>query len=1021
MKSANLQGNGANDAFKAIKARSSLSDYIHLVTGTAPKRVGSCLRFNPCPFCGHNDCFGIYGEEQSSYKCHSCGDSGDIFAFTERFHRKSKADALHLLAGHYNIDVGNRKPDDRKSNPLQDVLEAAVVHYRNVLRANSGSMTYLTTDKPNGRCHRQETIEAMEIGLSDGRLAESLQAAGIALDKIKQSGLYIERKGKDGKPTGKWMDFFCAGVFIYPHRTESGDIGHFTIKDPRKNIDYQLRSENRLSGLEWGNQKAIRNKTILLVEGEDDLASFMDVGVTNVMSCLGQISEKQLHWLTARAAGKKFVLWFDYDTHSGPDGQTPAGIKYTRQTYRQLLRANGCRVVVATDFMEPGEDPDDWIQKDLSTAGRRIRAVVKNARHPLLWELRIIPESVLENAGDVLMHLNDLNFFELLGQVDELQRDAIILELQKLGFTREALLNNITVSHDLKESLEELNDAWEPGQRRSEIYMRQFAELTWEYFRNHGKFFMSGDEGLHLFYHHKIYKLGDNMPWKALLHQEAGLNFTTQLAKFVNEEIKANCLNRGERLNSFSWIHQVNAGEMPLLYLNLKDSVNRICRLSPGEVELVENGTNEHSVLLAESTQMRPFTYDPGVNVSGVMRSLRKLVFDTLACAPEQRYLVLSWALAAFLMPLAETRALMKLEGGTGCGKTTAAKFLSLLLYGDNLVGRSTTASDYAMGSTEPLIIKDNLETDDINKNAMNFLLLAATGAQNLKRTSGTESGVTAERVNCLVAITAIEPFTKPELINRTYIIEFSRRWQRDDFLETGNVMQLDGKRDEILSAWLQVLADDVLPGLTDRDEIIRYIRQQHRDFSKDRTTEFLSLLVIITRALLKHIPLSENHRLEAGNRPHEYFLLDAWIRIQNEHARETEQGTNMVLQLLEGLRRTFQIEYVTKANPVDDSLFIPLMGCHVRRESIYQEDVFADGKLKYSFRASTIELLQMMQRYAKEQGVRCPFKSARQLGVRMANEKKVLLASGWQFGSAGKVKGTRYLHISWFDEPQNQ
>jgi DNA primase len=944
-----------------------------------------------------------------------------VFTFIEHFHHKSKGEALKFLAHRFGVDLGREKQARPRSNPLQDVLQAAVSHYRKVLRGRAESMTYLTTDKPNGRGHRPETIDIMETGLSDGRLAESLQAGGIPLDKIKQSGLYVEKKDGDGKPTGEWKDFFCPGVFIYPHRTESGDIGHFTLKDPRKRIDYQLRSENRLNGLEWGNQKAIKQDTVILVEGEDDLASFLDAGATNVMSCLGQLSEQQLRWLTTRATGKTFILWFDYDIKPGARGQPPAGIKYTRQVYRRLLQTGGCQAAVASDFMAPGEDPDDWIQKDRATAAARIKASVKKARHPLLWELRRIPETVREDAGDLLSHLKDLDFFDLLGQVDEIQRDAIILELQKLGFMRESVLNSITVGYGLKDALEVLNDAWEENQRRSEVYMRLFATRTWNYFRDHGKFFVAGDDSLHLFYHHKIYKLGDNMPWKALLHREAGLNFTTQLAKYVNEEVKAKCLSAGERMNSFSWIHSVYTGETPMIYLNLKDPMNRICRLSSGEVDLVENGTNEHSVLLAESSQMQPFTYDPEVCVASGMRAMRVLVFDALACDPAQRYLVLAWALSAYLMPLSETKALMKMEGGTSSGKTTAAKFISLLLYGDSMVGRSTTASDYAMGSTEPLIIKDNLETDDLNKNALNFLLLAATGAKNLKRSSGTESGVTAECINCLVAITAIEPFSKPELINRTYIVDFSRRWHRADFIETANVMKLLGSRDLIISAWLTVLADEVLGALDDRSEIIEYIRKQHKGFSKDRTTEFISLLVLITRALLKYMPLSENLRLDAGERRQEYFLLDSWVRIQDESARQTEQGTNVVLQLLEGLRRTYQVEFITKANPHDEELFVPLMGCVVRRLELPSECFPSDAKFEYSFVASTQELLQMMQRYAREQGVRCPFKSAQQLGARIHNELNVLLATGWEIQRDKLVHGTRYTRFTWRDEVANQ
>lgn len=1002
----------ASDAFREVKRAASLIDYITSTTESKAKRVGKGYHVNPCPFCGHKDCFSVFGEREDQYKCHSCEASGDVFTFAEHHKALSKAEALRDVARHFGVTL----PEPRKNgkgqggdNPLQRVFRAAVEHYQEQLKNRPDVMTWLTTPKPEGRGHKEQTVKLMETGFTDGKLAEALQAKGLDLEQIKQSGLYVEKGGK-------WRDFFTAGLVIYPHRLETGEIGHFTIKDPKKRIDYQLRSENRISGLHWGNQKAIRSETVIICEGENDLASFIDVGVTNVLATLGQLGDQQIQWLLARSTGKHFVLWFDYDTRYGESGQPPAGVKYTRKLYNHLLRQPDCRVSVASGFMEPGEDPDDWIQKDLGTAKTRIRSVLKKAHHPLLWELRIIPADVKSDANATLHWLEDIEFFELLGLVPDLQRDAIILELQKLGFSRDAVLENIKDGYGLRDQLQELEDQWEPGSRPSEGYMRAVASKIWGYFKDRGKFFVSGDDTLHLFYQHRIYKVGGNTPWNALLHKEAGLNETTQIAKFVNAEIKAMCYTRGDRLEAFSWVHTMTDGDSPVVYLNLKDPANRILKLTAHNAEMLENGTNPHAVLLAESTQMKPFVFDPEVHVAAGMKHLESLFFNSLTCDPAQRYLVLAWTLAAYLMPLSQTRALMKMEGGSGSGKTTAARFCSLLLYGTDMVGRSSTASDYSMASTEPLIIKDNLETDDINKNTLNFLLLAATGATNIKRAQGTESGVVRENVNCQVIITAIEPFSKPELINRTYIIEFSKRYQRNDFIETDVNMKLVGHRHEILSAWLQVLVDRVLPDLHLREKYIKYIREHHRRFSKDRTTEYLALLMLIARAILRYIPLPEDLKVSAGDRAPEFVLLDEWVKYQDEHAKQTEQGTNVVLQLMEGLRRVFLIDFSRHAEPHDEQVWCQLMGIMVHRTQLVDELGNPTGRHSYSFEASTSDLLQMMQRYGREYGIKVPFQNSRQLGVRINNEKDTLTDAGWEICHKRTVHGTRIAEFVWTD-----
>lgn len=1008
------------DLFREVKDRSRLIAYIEATTGTKGKRTGKSIRFNPCPMCGHKDCFTVFGDAEDTFKCHSCEAKGDVFSFAERYKHMKPMEALEDVARHFGVELpkaGAPDPgaDAPAANPLQAVLEAAIAHYRAVLKARPDGVAYLTTPKPEGRGHTLRTVDAMEAGFTDGKLAEALIKKGIDVDLIKQSGLYVEKK-VDGVGTGEWKDFFCAGLVVFPHRTETGEVGHFTIKDPRKRIDYQLRTEHRLGDLKWGNQKAIKHDMVIVCEGENDLASFLDVGVSNVLATLGQLSDEQIRWLLTRSGGKRFVLWFDYDTKYGENGQPPAGIKYTRKLYNHLIRQPECQVVIASGLMEPGEDPDDWIQKDRDSASKRIQSVIKRAHHPLLWELRVMPEDIRADANATLRWLDELEFFELLGLVPDLQRDAIILELQKLGFSRDAVLENIKSGYGLMEQLEELTQAWDPGPRPSEAFQRAFAGRIWQYFKDHGKFFVSNGETLHLFYHHRIYQIGGNTAWKALLHKEAGLNYTTQVAKFVQEEIAANCYNRGDRLDAFSWVHTLVEDTGPVLYLNMKDPANRIVRVQAGEAQMLENGTNPHAVLLAESSQMKPFTYDSEVNVAAAMRDLKALFFDALTCEPAQRYLILAWTLSAYLMPLSQTRALMKMEGGSGSGKTTAARFCSLLVYGADMVGRSSTAGDYSMGSTEPLIVKDNLETEDINKNALNFLLLAATGATNIKRSHGTESGVTTERLNCLVAITAIEPFAKPELINRTYIVDFSKRYQRTDFVETDTILKLTGRRNEILSAWIQILAEQVLPDLARRELYMKYIREQHRQFSKDRTTEYMALLVLIAKAILQHIPLPDELKVDAGDRAPEYVLLDAWVRYQDERARESEQGTNAVLQLIEGLRRVFLIDFSRHAQPGDEKVWSSLLDIEVHREAEVGEDG-GTGRQVYWFKASTVDLLAMMRRYAREYGISVPFQNPRQLGVRMANEEATLRDAGWRWEHDKKVRGMRITRFSWIDD----
>ncbi|HQS59935.1 MAG TPA: CHC2 zinc finger domain-containing protein [Gallionellaceae bacterium] len=1018
-----------NAVFQDVKRAADLADYIEAHSTSKRTKKGASIFFEPAPCCSHKDCFSLF-DGDTAYKCHSCGLSGDVFNFAQDILGMSTGDALREVASFAGVTLPDRKkPADSASsagtkpkpdNRLQQVLEATIAHYQAALAERADVMEWLTAAKPQGRGHKVATLKLMEVGCADGKLAEALGKQGFSLDEVKAAGLYVESK----KTPGVWRDFFVPGMVLFPHRLPSGEVAHFTLKDPQKKLDYQLRTENRLDGFLWGNQKAIRGEVVIAIEGENDLASFFDAGYKNALASLGQLSDAQIQWLDAQASGKTVITWFDYDTKWGENGQPPAGMKYTRKTYQRLLRNTNCKVLVASGLMEPGEDPDDWIQKDMESAPKRIQSVLKKAMNPLLWELRVMPADVKEDADACLRYLTEIDYFEFFSLLPELQRDAVIVEMQKLGFSRDGIMGQVKDTYGLLESLVAILDVYN-GSTKSDNYKRDCSAAVWDYFRQRGRFFVSG-ERLCLFYQHTIYTIGDNVPFKALMHREAGLNIKMEVSGFIMEELKALTYSRGDKLSEFGWISLLADETGPVLYLNLKDAANRILKVSCNSVDIAENGTNPHNVLLAESSQMKAFRYDPDVNIAQAMHGIKSLVLDSMACDASQRYLLLAWALSAFLMPITSAKALMKLEGGSGSGKTSAAEVMSLMLYGENMVGRSSTASDYSMAATEPLIIKDNLETDDMNRNSLNFLLLAATGATNIKREQGTQSGVVTEKINCLVAITAIEPFSKPELINRAFIVDFHKKYQRIDFVKDDNARELLAKRDDMLSAWLLILAEKVLPSLGDRAKIIQYIREHHKDFSKDRVSEYLALLVLITRALLKYMPLSNELKLDAGDRQPEYVLLDAWVKYQNEHARMAEQGTNAVLQLIEGLRRVFLIEYSRKqaeAVAADGTfginqvkLWVELMGVTVWREEVIDGANELKRKQTYYFDAGTQELLSMLNRYGREYGVKVPFSNARQLGVRIANELDTLKRAGWAPSQLKVVHGNRITRWQWTD-----
>jgi hypothetical protein len=275
----------------------------------------------------------------------------------------------------------------------------------------------------------------------------------------------------------------------------------------------------------------------------------------------------------------------------------------------------------------------------------------------------------------------------------------------------------------------------------------------------------------YLIFNRRVYEIGPGDEFNALMYAKTGLVPVQYSGKMVWQILRSLCFLRGRHSASLSWIHSDEAAGA--IYINLHGSDNAILRLSPKRIEVMANGANEAGVILRAADKMREIAFDPVVNPKEAVGLLARLVMEPLACEPENRLFLTCWILTAFFFDFTADKALLKLSGHTGSGKTTAARILCCLLYGADHVESATVACYYADAARNPYLICDNLETEYMNRDIVQFLLHVATGIAKRKRKAGTDSETVRECAKALVAITAIEPLTKPELINRTYDVEF--------------------------------------------------------------------------------------------------------------------------------------------------------------------------------------------------------------------------------------------------------
>ncbi|NOZ67990.1 MAG: toprim domain-containing protein [Deferribacteres bacterium] len=980
--------------FERVKDAIDLLNLIEAETGL--KMKGHHLE--ECPFCGGHDCFSIKPDEQF-FKCFQCDRSGDVYTFLTEYKGIEIPEALRQAAEFARINLTFSEKKKRRLTKKDRIFLDAAEYYHQQLHANGGSKYFVEQRK-----HSKEALSRMKVGWSNGQLSRWLLEKGYTREEILESGLAREKDGS-------LVDFFSPGLAIFPH-FHDGKVLHITMKDPKKEKRYQLPSKVRAKDWVFYNQSALyRYKELIIVEGENDLLSVMGAGVSHVVGLIGQVSKDQIKALQKHMKGRHLYLWLDKDE---------GGIKQTRQICEALRGHDyNLRVVV-----HPGEakDPDEFI-KSLPEKDRRktIRMLQEEALMPVAWEIALI--SRVDGFENRLKALKSRGVFRAVAEMVESEKLIYIEKLKALGLTEKAILEEIDLSREL---LQTIKTYFASLDNKRDADPNVIASMIFKYFNEHGRFFFDKMDNVYLLYQHRIYTVGNNRPFNALMKKTTILLPTKEPGRSVWESLASDAYNNGRQIDLASWIHTDRNTDT--IYVNLNSPNNMILKISAKGIEEIPNGLNKDGILLKSSRKILPVNFLPDSDMAEGLRFLKELVFDNLTCEPEQRYLIICWLMSAFLLDFTPYMALMKFSGASSSGKTTAARLLSLLIYGSDHLGDPSAAAAYAVASQNPLLIIDNLEHDDFTKSILKFLLLSATKGGKEKRTAGTESETTEEQPKALVLITAIEPFTKPELINRTYDIDFRFRFKSDDFVEDEVIREIIKRRDLMLSAIIKFLHGEVLPNLRERKDYINILKKEYRNHSKNRTDEFLSLLMVMLNRLLNYIPYyDEDHSLH-GVETGEKEIRKRWIEYQDAKAKDTEVTSNNILKLLDGLVREYLIKmkdsklepepHSSHADPVFVYIHPEYMLEVVKTQPQVEEDENGEPyTITYvEFIATSSEICQAFDRFCRNNGLRNPYEKASVFSARLSNDKHLLRKGGWEIISApGKepyfkiIKGQRY------------
>ena len=340
--------------------------------------VGSYISLRPigptfkslCPFHDdHNPSFNVDPRRQR-YKCWSCGEGGDVFAFVQKFERVTFPEALELLARRAGISLEKiqKNPQGPSRAGMLDVMTWAAEQFQQCYLDSpqaENARKYLGERKLTG-----ETVRKFGLGFApasgDWLVVQAANAQKSA-DMLETVGLIAKRKEGAG-----YYDRFRDRV-IFPIRDVQGRIvgfgGRILPSSPISDRapKYYNSSEtplfsksDQLYGIDQAKQVANKAGYLAIVEGYTDVLMAHQHGIGQVVATMGTALNAR-HIKKLKGIVPRVVLVFDADAGGDagvdralevfvsndldlriatlPDGLDPCDLLVTRgpEPFRQAL------------------------------------------------------------------------------------------------------------------------------------------------------------------------------------------------------------------------------------------------------------------------------------------------------------------------------------------------------------------------------------------------------------------------------------------------------------------------------------------------------------------------------------------------------------------------------------------------------------------------------------------------------------------------------------------------------------
>ncbi|MBR4809004.1 MAG: DNA primase [Bacteroidales bacterium] len=309
-----------------------------------------------CPFHNEKTPSFYVSPAKGIFKCFGCGKSGSAVGFVMEHEHCSYAEALRYLAAKYKIDVVEEEESAeeierrQRRESLLLVSEFAQKFFAEQLNTPEGrSVGYAYL---RGRGLEDETIRRFGLGWApSGRTAllDAAKAAGYKQEYLLAAGLAVQRE--DGSLADKFRErvmfpihSVSGRVLAFSGRTLHADNPAKYVNSPETEIYVKSR---QLLGIWFAKAEIARSGKCILVEGNVDMVTLHQLGITNVVASLGtSLTVEQIRLI--HKFTENVTIMYDGDS---------AGIHAALRGLGLVLQ-EGLNVKIV--LLPEGEDPDSF-------------------------------------------------------------------------------------------------------------------------------------------------------------------------------------------------------------------------------------------------------------------------------------------------------------------------------------------------------------------------------------------------------------------------------------------------------------------------------------------------------------------------------------------------------------------------------------------------------------------------------------------------------------------------------------